>query len=393
MDVVRYLYDHCEYDDILAMKTRENTELPIQVFIQELAKYTPQWNPDYNVLFKLEERFTSMASFFAEQRLDDSLMYLDDSNRTVMIQMMCKIGFVETNKYLTNTKKKFFLSYTCSLKQPPYSSIDRVELMHMAAWFGRTDILQYLIGEENIDPFEKKLNTLFYACKICSLDVIQYFWSDEKPCIFTIKLLIETGCSIFYNDPYFKQEYHFRPLFEHICYNQDMDTLKALTSLPESVNSQDKEGNTPLMIVIKYGLATYQYDINNCSNENNIRRNSDTDNKDSAGNDDVDYNSNDSCVRCESNSSKKGNILSNEERKSEKLKFVIEASRFLIEHQGCNQSLRNYNGCSAILLACESDLLLDVGLVTCSIFTFKCCYQMWQYEDIEVPHYSVFSFQ
>lgn len=217
-----------------------------------------------------------------------------------MIKLMSRISFIETEKYLgvrDRDRAKDFLAWNCSLKSPPYCSIDNEELMHMAAWFGRTDILQYLIiEEEKLYPSTcitnmQERNTLWYACRYNYIDD-NTFWSNEGPSSDAIQLLIETGCSIFSVDDSYRLS-----LFKCVCSKQDLDMLKALTSVAESVNVQDREGNTPLMTVIK------------------------------GGHDD------------------------------KKLQFVNEASKFLIQDRDC---LTNNEGYSALHLACESESLLDV---------------------------------
>ena len=244
VDLTRYLYEQCDYCDIVHMVVVEGAKLPIQVFFQKLLIQRTEFQ------WKFEEKeIVKMAGYFSEHRLDYDL--LDPEDIAMLIQFMCKTSFIETDIYPREPLKHNVSTGKCSLKSPPYSYIDRVELMHAAAWFGRVDIIQYLIREENIDPCStdtKGRNSLWFACG-CSDFYPFYLWCTSglycqaDPKMNAIQLLVETGCSIFNQDDTVS-------LFRWACKKQDLNLLKALTSAPESANLQDKEGNTPLMILI-----------------------------------------------------------------------------------------------------------------------------------------------
>ena len=295
IDLSRYLYEYCDYNDIVHMVAVEGAKLPIQVFFQKLLIQRSE--------FMCQRiKIAEMAGYLLEHGFDYE--YLEFEEIAILMQFMCKTSFIETEIYLREPLKHSVSTGKCSLKSPPYSHIDRVELMHAAAWFGRVDIIQYLIEKENVDPCStdvKGRNSLWFACGCTNLFSSNvYLWCTSglfcqgNPEMEAIQLLLETGCSIFTQDSTTSP-------FEWVCNTQNLKMLKALTSAPESANLQDEDGNTPLMVVI----ALWN------SNEVNATR-----------------------------------------------AFIRKSSKFLIPRS--NQSMTNNKGYSALYLACKHELPLDI---------------------------------
>ena len=92
---------------------------------------------------------------------------LQSSSKKWLHDWTFKLSFVETEKYTEKEMK--FSQHEFMLRRPPFSEVDRTKLMHMAAWHDRSDILKYLIEEEQCDPHVTDRygdNTLSYACKV-----------------------------------------------------------------------------------------------------------------------------------------------------------------------------------------------------------------------------------
>ena len=291
------------YKDAVSIVTTRG-KVPIQLFFKT---YTEKYQySEYILNFLLFERATAtctinynrMAIFFAECiNTGDFILNLDATEIELMIQLMCSVSFTETEKYLK--EKRAFLAHKSSLKSPPYCHINRTQLLHMAAWFGRTDILQYLISEENVDPQgadEKGRNALVYACRSLK-KIIAYFEHNLSPSRDAIQLLIKHGCSIFdqvSNEAFYAEQRC--NLFNKLCRNGNKGLVKAaITAVPDSINIQDNLGNTPLMTVIK-----------------------------------------------------------------ERPGFLLELAKFLIQDSACDQTITNDDGNQALHLACQHDSLLDV---------------------------------
>ena len=224
-------------------------------------------------------------------------MCLSNDEIIFLARLSCNIGFIETDKYLK--KKTKLMACNRSLRQHPYCGIDRVTLLEAAASRGRTDILHYLIEEEQIDPCST--NALVYACgcsklfqcRLCTSTSLTIYSED------TIQLLLRSGCNI-YDSIGISREYKRESLFDYVCHKHDLQLLKYLTSSSEIVNSRGRLKTTPLIKIME--LA-----------------------KEQGAND-----------------------------------FVIDAAKFLLNNPACNQSLTNYLGESALYLACQFDFLLDV---------------------------------
>ena len=221
---------------------------------------------------------------------------LNYNERNFLARLSCNIGFIETNKYLKKRTK--LLACNRSLRQHPYCDIDRVTLLTTAASRGRTDILHYLIEEEQIHPCstdEMGRNALVYACGFFKCSCI-FCTSTKFPSEDSIQLLIQSGCSI-YESIGNSQEYENICLFDYVCRLHDLQLLKFLTSSNEIV---DRSRNTPLIKVLKLAEKSNLHD------------------------------------------------------------FVIDAAKLLLDNPACNQNLTNYLGESALCLACRFDFLLDV---------------------------------
>lgn len=243
--------------------------------------------------------FDEMLKYLATHQL--TIDFASGKHREVIIRLACKVGFLESEKYMT--KDDTFIVSDCSLRKPPYSCIDRTSLLHAAAWYGRTDILHYLIIEEKCDltiTGKNGENALVYACKFSDYFEHAYyhgeFNDDSLPSVDSISFLIDCGCSIFY-----KFGFH-QTIFKAVCRKKDILLFKALFASPSTVNLQDHEDdyNTPLMLLFKY-----------CDHQDTI-------------------------------------------------KFTVEAARFLIIDCKCNQALTNRSHHTALELACQKDALIDI---------------------------------
>ena len=176
------------YKDALSIATIKG-KLPIQLFFHTYIEKDPATPKTVRL------RNLKMAKIFS--KCDDYFHSLNAREKALLTQLACCINFVETTRYLK--ERIVFLAQNCSLKSPPYCHINRTQLLHMAAWFGRTDILQYLIREEKVDPQdvdEKGRNGLVYACRYPG-EVTQYFECSPNPSRDAIQIFIEHGCSIF----------------------------------------------------------------------------------------------------------------------------------------------------------------------------------------------------
>ena len=289
------------YKGVLSVKTSRG-KLPIQLFFQICIENN---QPLVCYIYGIECD-QKMARILA-LKCDDCYHSLNATEKTLMTQLACSINFVETKRY--QKEGAAFLAQNCSLKSPPYCHIDRTQLLHMAAWFGRTDILHYLISEEYIDPQdvdEKGRNALVYACR-CPGHVTAYFEYTPVPSRDAIQLLIERGCSILYEweeksftglllpggNGELRTNYH---LFRELCHRENVELVRA--AVTTVIDNQDCYGNTPLMIVIT--------------------------------------------------------------ARSLKSEFELESAKFLIQDCACDQHLVNYEGHEALHLACQYDCLLNV---------------------------------
>ena len=142
--------------------------------------------------------YNKMAGYLMKFSVDCNFVEcLKENEKEVLIQLACQLNFVECLEY--QEEERTFLVENCSMKSSPFCNLDKVRLMHMAAWYGRTDMLHYLLGEEELDPQtvdECGNNALAYAGRNQEVLFKDYFYSNLIASKDTIRLLKESGCGI-----------------------------------------------------------------------------------------------------------------------------------------------------------------------------------------------------
>ena len=238
-----------------------------------------------------------------------------DLTREMHIFMTVQLLGITTEMLLFLTKCACQLQFIEIELFEPFKDtlIDRVTLMHAAAWNGCTELLQYLIVQEKCNPNSTDkdgYNTLWYACRYNPRHyTYELCLPGTQRSKSSILLLIDSGCSIFSKCEVIGTSSTLT-LFESVCHRKDLELLKILTSSHDVVNSQDDSENTPLMILLK--------------------------------------------------TQGERKPLKTQGEREHDLTFLMDAMKYLIQELVCNQEIADYAGCTALHFACKYKLPFEV---------------------------------
>ena len=250
---------------------------------------------------------------------------LPDGN--TVLHIACSVGSLEMVKYLidsghdtlvANSIKEFPLHIACTrnlaLVKVTSSKCGAVELeaktdgghtpLHLAAYNGLLDVVKYLVETLHCSPFvcdDYGKNALAYACDVSRINPM-------VPMV--ARYLVECGCSplekMWLGISQSDQESTTSPIQKAID-NQDFNLFSALCNSEVSVNCQDEDGNTPLILLSKKACDT--------------------------------------------------KLLGSAHLTEMKRSFLEQAVKYLVEERRCDQCIKNSKQELALHLACKSGVI------------------------------------
>ena len=180
------------------------------------------------------------------------------------LHIACSIGCVEVAKYLVdsghdtsikNSSNELPLhiactkslelvkltSYKCTVKEVEAKGPGNATPLHLASAYGHLDIVEYLIDEKKCSPFsldEDGRNALAYACGFGEM--------QDEVHVDVARYLVKCGCSPAEN---FSYDWYDSSLIEWAIELEHYELFKVLVEGEANINCQDKQGNTPLMLL------------------------------------------------------------------------------------------------------------------------------------------------